>query len=156
MLTFGQVGQAKPSPSPTPTQSQAPLGHSTSCSSVLTLLHCAAVGLEESSRAWIFRSPRTTNHSKAGKELNHPHFRYPRLRWGTVRITIGQESSYPSLDPFVTGYSGFCSWVQRSRPSCLLCLHMCVLSSERMRPDPHSEGTSGLPASARNRLIYVI
>lgn len=84
-LTLGQVGQAGTSPSPTPTQSQAPLGHLYQLlPSVLTLLHCAAVGLEESSRAWIFREPHDNEPFQGWKRTESPPFSVPKVALGEL------------------------------------------------------------------------
>ena len=98
------------------------------------------------------------NHSKAGKELNYPHFRYPRLRWGNCENHGRSGSSYPSLDAFI------CHWIQwvllldpeEQTQLPPLGLHTCVPSSERVRPDPSAREPLQSPASARNPLTYVI
>lgn len=83
-LTLGQVGQAGSPPSPTPTQSQALGRLYQALPSIPTLLRCAAVGLEESSRAWIFREPSDNEPFQGWERTELPPFSVPKVALGEL------------------------------------------------------------------------
>ena len=83
-LTLGQVGQAGSPPSPTPTQSQALGPLYQALPSIPTLLRCAAVGLEESSRAWIFREPSDNEPFQGWERTELPPFSVPKVALGEL------------------------------------------------------------------------